>query len=47
MCFMNCPYEDFTGECANRKMMGTAMAFCCIDDEDLIEDLDEDNESEN
>ena len=29
---MNCPYEDFHGECTDPKMMGTKDAGCCIDE---------------
>lgn len=41
MCYMNCLYEDYHGECNNPKMMGTPMAKCCIDEVEEEEDLDE------
>ena len=34
MCYMNCPYENYDGECRDSKMMGTPKAGCC-DDNDL------------
>jgi len=39
MCFMNCPYEDYWGECSNTKMMGTEHAGCRNeeDEEELSE----------
>jgi len=35
---MNCPYENFAGECTNPKMMGTEQSFCCEPEEEPNED---------
>ena len=42
MCYMNCPYEDFHGECTDPKMMGTEHSGCKEPTEP-----DEDNALEN
>lgn len=43
MCYMNCIYENHSGECSNPKMMGTPMAKCCIDEEEYDFNEDEYN----
>ena len=48
MCYMNCIYEDWEGECNNSKMMGTSMAKCCIEesDEEISEEIFEEYREE-
>ena len=29
MCYSNCPYENYHGECTQPKMMGTKYSHCC------------------
>jgi len=31
MCYSNCPYENYHGECTQPKMIGTKYSHCCDD----------------
>jgi len=44
MCYSNCPYENYHGECTQPKMMGTKYSHCC--DEEDEEEYDEYEEKE-
>jgi len=44
MCYSNCPYENYHGECTQPKMMGTKYSHCC--DEEDEENNDEYEEKE-
>ncbi len=43
MCYINCPYENYYGECTQPKMMGTEHSGC----REEPTEPDEDNALEN
>lgn len=43
MCFMNCPYENWEGECSRAKNFNPSIAYCRQEEAEEAEEAEEKN----